>query len=173
MKTSFVPLSFALAAILSSCSDTPEPVAITGGVAVHGRRFPASLHDNSKWITYAGRNFRMDNVLEAKLGTYGYKRGHALDAQGDLPSDVNIRTAYPLAVTYDSVVALNKAGGNVPKVAEAQASASRGGSGQYKLYVLMADDQTAWKGSIRKAIADGNDDVLTPIAPRRWLLPIR
>src|SRR4051794_27697204 len=100
MKTKVIPLALALATILPGCSNTPDTVAITGGVAVHGRKFPASLQDNSKWISYAGRDFRMNNVLEAKLGTYGYKRAHALDAQGDLPTGVTLRTAYSLDVTY-------------------------------------------------------------------------
>ena len=160
MKTPSVSLVISLSAILVSCSNTPDTVAITGGVAVHGRKFPASLHDNSKWITYAGRDFRMNNVLEAKLGTYGYKRAHALDAQGDLPPGVTLRTAYTLDVTYDSVVALNKVGANVPKVAEAQASGGRERSGNYKLYVLMAEDQAQWKTSIRKAIAANDENVI-------------
>ena len=161
MKTLSVPLVVSLSTILISCSNTPDTVAITGGVAVHGRSFPASLHDNSKWITYAGRDFRMNNVLEAKLGTYGYKRGHALDAQGDLPAAaVTLRTAYTLDVRYDSVLALNKVGANVPKVAGAQASGAREHSGNYKLYVVMADDQAEWKTTIRKAVAAGDENVI-------------
>jgi hypothetical protein len=160
MKPLSTSLPFTLAVIFASCSNTPDTVAITGGVAVHGHRFPASLHDKSKWISYAGRDFRMNDALEAKLGTYGYKQAHALDAQGDLPTGVTLRTSHSLDVTYDSVAALNKAGANVPKVAEAQVSGGRERSGNYKLYVLMAADQTEWKTSIRKAIAAGDENVL-------------
>jgi hypothetical protein len=160
MKTLPIALAACLAVMLCSCSTTPDTVAITGGVEVHGHKFPASLRDNSKWITYAGHNFRMNNVLEAKLGAYGYKRAHALDVQGDMPGSVKMRTAYTLDVTYDSVAALNKLGANVPKIAGGEVSASNERTGKYKLYVLMADDQTEWKDSIRKAVAKNDENVV-------------
>jgi len=167
MKTILAPLiSTLLTTILSSCSTTPDTATITQGVTVHGRSFPASWKDSSKWISYAGRDFRMTNVLDAKLGTYGYKRGHSLDAQGDLPTGVTLRTAYPMDVHYDSLAALNKLGANVPKVAEVNVSASRERSGYYKLYVLTAADQAEWKKIIRDAVKSGNENIVDQLRRR-------
>jgi hypothetical protein len=146
-------IGIVLTSFLISCG-TPEVLNLTQDVAVHKNR-------DSRWIRYAGHDFRMGNVLEAKLGKYGYKFSqHTFHAEGDLPTGVTLSTNYPTNFDYNAVLALKKLGANVPNIAGAQIGAERERSGEYKLYVLQAANEREWKNIIRDAIKSGDEDLV-------------
>jgi len=151
MKTLTVS-AIVYALFLTGCAK--DVVNVAQDVSVHKSR-------GSKWISYAGHDFRMGNVLEAKLGKYGYKTSeHSIHAEGDLPSGVTFNTAYMQTIHEDSLAALNKLGANVPKLAGANVGGRRQRTVDYKLYVLQAANEKEWKNIIRDGIKSGDEDLI-------------
>src|SRR6478672_8317113 len=142
------------AILLTACPNPENNAYLNKPVAHHSGQ--------TRWIEYAGHQFRISNVLEAELGKYGYKVKGAgessFHAEGDLPTGLKFKTAYPLDVTYDSAHSLNKLGINVPLVAGGNVSGGTSSEGSYKLYVLKAANEQDWKRLIRKGITSKDED---------------
>lgn len=151
-----LPIIFAL--LVGSC-DSFGPGSVASTPAVHG-------YAGTKWIEYAGHQFRVSNVLDAELGKYGYKvkaRPSAFHAEGDLPIGINFKTVYPLDVTYDSARTLNKLGINLPVVAGAGISGGTSSTGNYKIYVLKAANEQDWKRLIRNGVMLADQDLIAQL----------
>ncbi len=143
------------AILLTACPSSENNAYLNKPIAQHSGQ--------TRWIEYAGHQFRISNVLEAELGKYGYKVKAAessFSAEGDLPAGLKFKTAYPLDVTYDSAHTLNKLGLNVPLVAGGSVSGGTSSEGSYKLYVLKADNEQDWKRLIRKGITANDEDLI-------------
>jgi hypothetical protein len=153
MKNTFLVLS---ALLLTACPNSEQSAYLNKPVA--------QRRGQTRWIEYAGHQFRVSNVLEAELGKYGYKiKGtgeSSFHAEGDLPAGVKFKTSYPLDVTYDSAHSLNKLGVNVPLIAGGSVSGGTSSEGSYKLYVLKAADEQDWKRLIRKGITANDEDLI-------------